>query len=118
MNFDNFLKLLKIKIKNFDLNKINNINENLIKKTLEISIKNEIEIENKISKLNKISNFNLSKIFEQISNKNNFISKIDLENYFNLTSNQTEILFNRLDFNNDNKISYEDFLKNLYPTFI
>ena len=118
MNFDNFLKLLKIKIKNLNLNKINNINENLIKKKLEISIKNEIEIENKISKLNKISNFNLSKIFEQISNKNNFISKIDLENYFNLTSNQTEILFKRLDFDNDNKISYEDFLKNLYPTFI
>ncbi len=118
MNFDNFLKLLKIQIKNLNLNKINNINENLIKKTLEISIKNEIEIENKISKLNKISNFNLNKIFEEISNKNNFISKIDLENYFNLTSNQTEILFKRLDFDNDNKISYEDFLKNLYPTFI
>ena len=122
MNFENFLKLLKIRLKNFDLNKINNnnnsIDENLIKETLELSIKNEIEIENKISKLNKMTNFNLNKIFEKISDGNNFLSKIDLENYFNLNSNQSEILFKRLDFDNDNKISYEDFLKNLYPTFI
>jgi len=121
MNYENFLKLLKIRIKNFDLNKINNnnsINENLIKETLELSIKNEIEIENKISKLNKMTKFNLNKIFEKISDGNNFLSKIDLENYFNLNSNQSEILFKRLDFDNDNKISYEDFLKNLYPTFI
>ena len=74
----------------------------------ELTSQNEIDIENFRKKLNKMNHFNLRKIFIDISQGNLYITTFDLQDYFELNKDQSNMLLKRFDKDDDGKISYDD----------
>lgn len=79
-----------------------------IELAIKTAVQNEIDIENFRKKLNKMNHFNLRKIFIDISQGNLYITTFDLQDYFELNKDQSNMLLKRFDKDDDGKISYDD----------
>ena len=116
LNYDDFFSMIKpySNIENYLINENNN--NNYIKIFLEI-IKKEIDIIFSIGdlseKIRKLKDFTIYESFMLISNGQKYFDINSLKNFLskneNFNNSELEKLIYRLDFDNDNKISYEEF---------
>lgn len=82
--------------------------KDIILTCIKTAIQNEVDIEVFRKKLNKMTHFNLKDLFNAISDGNVYITTFDLEEYFNVTKEDSNLLIRRFDKDDDGKISYDD----------
>lgn len=125
MSFIQFTKMLKADVSNADLKssidsyeKMSAGMKAIISRAIKTMIENEIEIEKLRKKLNRMNQFNIREMFNCLSHGGMSITAFDFAEYFGLSKEDGVVVARRFDSDNDGKVSYDDFVKELFPSII